>query len=61
MTPRHVQKLVFTSLLTLSIPILAAAQTKPGLKKPAPKPQTPKSQVLVPVGTNLKIRIPFLH
>ena len=54
MTPRHVQKLIFTSLLTLLIPILAAAHTKPGLKKSAPKP---KSSVLVPVGTNLKIRL----
>jgi hypothetical protein len=54
MTPRQARKLVFTVLLTLSIPILAAAQTKPSLKKPAPKPVSP---VLVPVGTNLKIRL----
>ena len=47
-------KFIFTVLLTLSIPMLAAAQTKPRLKKPAPKPTSP---VLVPVGTNLKARL----
>ncbi len=36
-----------------SISSLAGAQTKPRLKKPAPKPPAP----LVPVGTNLKIRL----
>lgn len=36
-----------------SISSLAGAQTKPRLKKPAPKPPAP----LVPVGTNMKIRL----
>lgn len=36
-----------------SISSLAGAQTKPRLKKPAPKPPAP----LVAVGTNLKIRL----
>jgi hypothetical protein len=38
----------------LALPVMGLAQTKPSLKKPAPKP-APKP--LVPVGTNLKIRL----
>ena len=50
-------KLVELSLLTvflLSVSITGNAQTKPRLKKPAPKPATP---AIVPTGTNLKIRL----
>ena len=36
-----------------SISSLAGAQTKPRMRKPAPKPPAP----LVPIGTNLKIRL----
>ena len=43
--------LLFTVLLT--VPLAISAQTKPSLKKPAPKPVKP----LVPVGTNLKVRL----
>lgn len=39
--------------LLVSISSLAGAQTKPRLKKPPPKPPAP----LVPVGTNMKIRL----
>lgn len=39
-----------------SISTLAGAQTKPGLKKPAPKTAKP-IKPLVPVGTNMKIRL----
>src|SRR5262245_14665652 len=50
-------KLVELSLLTvflLSVSITGNAQTKPRLKKPAPKPATP---AIVPTGTNLKVRL----
>ncbi len=40
--------------ILLTLPVLANAQTKPGLKKPAPRTNTAP---LVPVGTNLKIRL----
>jgi len=43
--------LLFTVLL--AVPLAISAQTKPSLKKPAPKPAQP----LVPAGTNLKIRL----
>ncbi len=38
----------------LTIPVAGRAQTKPALRKPAPKPA---AKPLVPVGTNLKIRL----
>src|SRR4030095_16144684 len=44
--------LVFALLLT--VPVMGLPQTKPNLKKTAPKP-APKP--IVPVGTNLKIRL----
>src|SRR5262245_55156887 len=53
----ELNKLVERSLLTvflLSVSITGNAQTKPRLKKPAPKPATP---AIVPTGTNLKIRL----
>jgi hypothetical protein len=46
------------NLLLLAVlwaaPAVISAQTKPGLRKPAPKPA---AQPMVPVGTNLKIRL----
>jgi hypothetical protein len=48
-------KFALTALLALTIsPAVAYAQTKPGLKKPAPRTT---ARPLVPVGTNLKIRL----
>ena len=44
--------LLFAVLMTM--PVAGIAQTKPALKKPAPKP-APKP--IVPIGTNLKIRL----
>jgi len=44
--------LLVAVLLTMSV--AGSAQTKPSLKKPAPKPA---AKPLVPVGTNLKIRL----
>lgn len=44
--------LIFAVLLT--VPVTGRAQTKPRLKKPAPKPAAP---AIVPVGSNLKIRL----
>ena len=48
-------KIALTALVALTtLPAFAQAQTKPGLKKPAPRPSVPP---IVPVGTNLKIRL----
>jgi hypothetical protein len=48
-------KFALTALLALMIlPAIANAQTKPGLKKPAPRTTVAP---LVPVGTNLKVRL----
>src|SRR6478672_10012547 len=48
-------KIALTALLAFTaLPALAQAQTKPGLKKPAPRATVPP---IVPVGTNLKIRL----
>jgi hypothetical protein len=44
--------LLFALLLTL--PVMGLPQTKPGLKKTAPKPA---AKPIVPVATNLKIRL----
>ena len=49
---RSVNLLLLFALL-LTAPLAISAQTKPSLKKPAPKPAKP----LVPVGTNLKVRL----
>src|SRR5881394_2525756 len=43
---------VFSALTIL--PVVANAQTKPGLKKPAPRTRVAP---LVPAGTNLKVRL----
>ena len=48
-------KIALTVLSALTIlPVVANAQTKPGLKKPAPRTRVAP---LVPVGTNLKVRL----
>ena len=48
-------KIALVALLTLiTLHAFAHAQTKPGLKKPAPRASVPP---IVPVGTNLKIRL----
>jgi hypothetical protein len=49
---RSVNLLLFFAVV-LALPLAISAQTKPSLKKPAPKPARP----LVPVGTNLKVRL----
>jgi len=41
------------SFVLLALTVTASAQTKPKLRKPAPKPPAP----LVPSGTNLKVRL----
>jgi hypothetical protein len=45
------------AVLLTAMPIVASAQTKPRLKKPAPKTATKPVAPLVPIGTNLKIRL----
>ena len=48
-------KIALTAFLALTaLPVFAHAQTKPGLKKPAARASVPP---IVPVGTNLKIRL----
>jgi hypothetical protein len=48
-------KIALVALLALiTLPAFAHAQTKPGLKKPAARASVPP---IVPVGTNLKIRL----
>src|SRR5260370_4297351 len=53
------KKLLLVILLLLGRPTIATAQrTKPRLRRAAPRtPATPVAPVLVPVGTNLKIRL----
>src|SRR5216684_521480 len=41
-------------LILLALPIVVSAQRKPRLRRPAPRTVAP---VLVPVGTNLKVRL----
>ena len=41
-------------LMFLALPIIVSAQRKPRLRRPAPRTVAP---VLVPVGTNLKVRL----
>jgi len=49
----HTKSLLVGFLILFALPVIAAAQTsKPKLSKPAPK-----AKPLVPVGTNLKVRL----
>ncbi|HVS20729.1 MAG TPA: hypothetical protein VHD88_02710, partial [Pyrinomonadaceae bacterium] len=51
----HTKSLSIAFLILLALPVLAGAQrTKPRLRRPAPRVVAP---VLVPVGTNLKVRL----
>ena len=53
MNTKH--RIVVIAFLVLALPVFASAQTtKPGLKKPATRTT---AKPLVPVGTNLKIRL----
>lgn len=55
MKVNQAKKSLIVALALLALPIVISAQTrKPRLKKPAPRVVAP---VLVPVGTNLKIRL----
>src|SRR5258708_22869612 len=45
---------LIVALILLALPIVVSAQRKPRLRRPAPRAVAP---VLVPVGTNLKIRL----
>lgn len=49
----RVRTMLLLGALLVGMPLAALAQTKPRMKKPAPKPVKP----LVPIGTNLKIRL----
>src|SRR6266849_3590697 len=51
----HAKSFVIAILVLLALPMVVSAQrTKPRLRRPAPRVVAP---VLVPVGTNLKIRL----
>ena len=54
MTFRRLRKIIPVVSLLIVLPVGLSAQTKPGLKKAAAKP-APKP--IVPIGTNLKIRL----
>src|SRR5713101_436483 len=51
----HAKSFVIAILVLLALPMVVSAQrTKPRLRRPAPRVVAP---VLVPVGTNLKVRL----
>jgi hypothetical protein len=51
----YTKSLLVSFLILLALPLIASAQTtKPRLRRPAPRVTTP---ILVPVGTNLKVRL----
>src|SRR5438270_1038770 len=54
----HTKSLLIALLVLLAFPVLVSAQrTKPRLRRAAPRSTTTVAPVLVPVGTNLKIRL----
>ena len=54
----HAKRLLIALAVLLAFPVLVNAQrTKPRLRRPAPRSTTTVAPVLVPVGTNLKIRL----
>jgi hypothetical protein len=54
MKTNHAKTALLMVLVLLALPIVVSAQRKPRLRRPAPRVVAP---VLVPVGTNLKIRL----
>lgn len=51
----YTKSLLVSFFILLALPAIAGAQTtKPRLRRPAPRPTAP---LLVPVGTNLKVRL----
>src|SRR5713226_5974876 len=50
----HAKNCLSVVLVLLALPIVVSAQRKPRLRRPAPRVVGP---VLVPVGTNLKVRL----
>jgi hypothetical protein len=51
----YTKSLLVSFFILLALPVAASAQrTKPRLRRPAPRAATP---ILVPVGTNLKVRL----
>jgi hypothetical protein len=50
----HAKNSLIVVLVLLALPIVVSAQRKPRLRRPAPRVVAP---VLVPVGTNLKVRL----
>lgn len=55
MRSNYTKSLLVSFLILLALPVAASAQrTKPRLRRPAPRVVAP---VLVPVGTNLKVRL----
>src|SRR5205809_7898767 len=58
MKSNHTKRLLIVLVVLLAFPILVNAQrTKPRLRRAAPRSTTTVTTVLVPVGTNLKIRL----
>src|SRR5947199_2459291 len=58
MKSNHTKRLLIVLVVLLAFPILVNAQrTKPRLRRAAPRSTTTVAPVLVPAGTNLKIRL----
>src|SRR5438445_6885497 len=58
MNYNHTRSLLIALVVLLAFPVLVNAQrTKPRLRRAAPRSTTTVAPVLVPVGTNLKIRL----
>jgi len=58
MKTNHIIKLLIVLSILISMPVMTSAQRrKPRLRRAAPRPTTPVVPPLVPVATNLKIRL----
>ena len=57
MNHKQLSTILLVVLVLVGMPLAAGAQTKPRLRKPAPKPAAKAPAPLVPIGTNLKIRL----
>src|SRR5213595_814361 len=58
MKSNHTKSLLIALVVLLAFPVLVNAQrTKPRLRRAAPRSTTTVAPVMVPVGTNLKVRL----
>ncbi len=58
MKTNHATKLLIVLSILIAVPVMTSAQRRrPRLRRAPPRPTTPVAPPLVPVGTNLKIRL----